>query len=96
MVCPFFGLLASTNLCMQKGSGQLRAVSGLILSCNKKFNWKDIKTYISLLIRLGNQSKWSHTARTIVLCDMLFVIDSDFGLGRNGVTITPWDEWRKK
>ena len=80
---------------MQKGSGQLQAKSGLVLSCNKKFNFRNLKTYISLLIRLGNKSNWSHTARTILIYDILFVIDSDLGLGRNGIAITPWEEWRK-
>ena len=93
--CPFLALFASAILCMQKGSGQLEARSGLILSCNKKFNWRDIKTYTSLFIRLGNKSNWSHTARTILIHNILFVIDSDFGLGRNGIAITPWEEWRK-
>lgn len=95
IICPFLRFFLAPNLCMQKGSGQLEARSGLILSCNKKFNWRDLKTYTSLFIRLGNQSNWSHTARTILIHNILFVIDSDFGLGRNGIAITPWAEWRK-
>lgn len=80
---------------MQTDKGTLFAKSGLIISCNKKFNFRDIKTYLSLIIRLGTRSRWSHTARTIVLHNIVFVIDSDFGLGRNGIAITPWEEWRK-
>lgn len=95
IICPFLRLFIAPNLCMQKGSGTLEARSGLILSCNKKFNWRDVKTYTSLFIRLGNQSNWSHTARTILIHNILFVIDSDFGLGRNGIAITPWEEWKK-
>lgn len=80
---------------MQGTKITLKPRSGLILSCNKKFNWRDPKTYTSLLIRLGNKSKWSHTARTILIHNILFVIDSDFGIGRNGIAITPYEEWRK-
>ncbi len=70
-------------------------MSGYIISCNRGYNLRNIRTWLSLLIRLGNKSRWSHTARTILLHDTLFVIDSDLSAHRNGIGITPWHEWIK-
>lgn len=69
--------------------------NGLLVSCNRRFNFSDLSTWPSLIIRGGTRSNWSHTALMIKLYGMVFVIDSDFGRGRNGVGITPWNEWVK-
>lgn len=69
--------------------------NGLLVSCNRSFKLSDLSTWPSLIIRSGTRSNWSHTALMIKLYGMVFVIDSDFGRGRNGVGITPWNEWIK-